>query len=187
MRVIAGEAHGRRVRAPRGLLTRPATARVRASIFSRLAARTDLSGMRVLDLFAGGGSLGLEALSRGSQRAVFVDSSRAAAVVIRDNLLSLGLEDRAEVVVGDASRVVVQLGARGDRFDLVFVDAPYRRDTSDEVLEALCSSALLETGAYVVVRQAARAPECGSAELEMVSRATIGDHRLTLYRAPGTR
>ena len=68
MRVIAGEAHGRRLRAPRGLVTRPATARVRASIFSRLAARTDLNGARVLDLFAGSGSLGLEALSRGAAR-----------------------------------------------------------------------------------------------------------------------
>jgi 16S rRNA (guanine966-N2)-methyltransferase len=187
MRVIAGEAHGRRLRAPRGLLTRPATARVRASIFSRLTARTDLSGMRVLDLFAGSGSLGLEALSRGARRAVFVDSSRAAAAAVRDNLRVFGLADRAEVVVADVIRAIAQLAARGDCFDLVFVDAPYARDISAEVLRTLCVSAILEPGAYVVVRQAVRAPEVGSAALETVSGATIGDHRLTLYRAPGTR
>jgi 16S rRNA (guanine966-N2)-methyltransferase len=187
MRVIAGEAHGRRLRAPRGTLTRPATARVRASIFSRLSARTDLSGLRVLDLFAGSGSLGLEALSRGARRAVFVDSSRAAAATIRGNLSTLGLLDRAEVVVAGVARAIVQLGARGDRFDIVFVDAPYRRDTSAEVLEALSAGALLEAGAYVMVRQAVRAPEIGPAALETVSRAKLGDHRLTLYRAPETR
>ena len=137
MRVIAGEAHGRRLRAPRGLVTRPATARVRASIFSRLAARTDLNGARVLDLFAGSGSLGLEALSRGASRAVFVDSSRAAATAIRDNLRVLGLEERAEVIVAGVERAIAALGARGECFDLVFVDAPYRDDTSAAVLRAL--------------------------------------------------
>lgn len=187
MRVIAGEAHGRRLRAPRGLLTRPATARVRASIFSRLAARTELADARVLDLFAGSGSLGLEALSRGARHAVFVDSSRAAAAVIRDNLRALGLEARAEVISADVARALAQLGARGERFDLVFVDAPYRRDTSAAILEALAAGGLLAAGAWVVVRQAGRAPELAPAALEAVSSATLGDHRIALYRAPQTR
>lgn len=187
MRVIAGEAHGRRLRAPRGLVTRPATVRVRASIFSRLAARTEIAGARVLDLFAGSGSLGLEALSRGASQAVFVDSSRAAAVAIRDNLRGLGLEGRAEVMTVGVERAIAALGARGARFDLVFVDAPYRDDTSAAVLSALKARGLLEVDAYVVVRQAGRSPEISPAGLEAINCATLGDHRIALYRAPAAR
>ena len=187
MRVIAGEAHGRRMRAPRGLQTRPATARVRASIFSRLAARIDFEEVRVLDLFAGSGSLGLEALSRGAGWAVFVDSSRAAISAIRDNLNALGLATRAEVIVADVERALAALAARGERFDLVFVDAPYRKDVSAPVLAALESRTLLGAGACVVVRQARRAPEINPTGLEEINRATLGDHRIALYRAAATR
>jgi 16S rRNA (guanine966-N2)-methyltransferase len=187
MRVIAGEAHGRRLRAPRGLLTRPATARVRASIFSRLAARTELAGARVLDLFAGSGSLGLEALSRGARHAVFVDSSRAAAAAIHDNLRALGLAERAEVIAVGVERALAQLSARGERFDLVFIDAPYRHDTSAAVLAQLAAGGLLEAGAWVVFRQAARAPRLAPAQLEEASCATLGGHRIALYRAPAVR
>jgi 16S rRNA (guanine(966)-N(2))-methyltransferase RsmD len=187
MRVIAGEAHGRRLRAPRGLVTRPATARVRASIFSRLAARKDLVGTRVLDLFAGSGSLGLEALSRGASKAVFVDSSRAAATAIRDNLRALGLEARAEVMVTSVERALAALAVRGECFDLIFVDAPYRDDSSAAVLAALVADGLLEMDGYVVVRQAGRAPEISPAGLEAINRATLGDHRIALYRAPAAR
>src|SRR5579883_2219794 len=98
MRVIAGQARGRRMAAPRGLATRPATARVRQSIFSRLQVRMALEGARVLDLYAGSGSLGIEALSRGAASAVFVDSSRAAAAAISDNLERLGLAPRGRVL-----------------------------------------------------------------------------------------
>jgi len=187
MRVIAGDAHGRRLRAPRGLVTRPATARVRSSIFSRLAARTEIAGARVLDLFAGSGSLGLEALSRGAAWAVFVDSSRAAATAVRDNLRALGLEARGEVMVTGAERAIPTLAARRVRFSLVFVDAPYRDDTSAAVLAALGAGGLLDDGAFVVVRQAGRAPAISPAGFETINCATLGDHRIALYRAPAAR
>lgn len=187
MRVIAGEAHGRRLRAPRGLATRPATARVRASIFSRLAARTEIAGARVLDLFAGSGSLGLEALSRGAGRAVFVDSSRGAAAVIRDNLRVLKLGERAEVIVAGVERALAQLATRGERFELVFIDAPYGRDTSAGVLAALERLGLVENDGWVMVRQAEQASRPAPAALEEASCATVGGHRITLYRAPAVR
>src|SRR5271154_1459415 len=134
MRVIAGNAHGRRISAPRGLETRPATARVRSSIFSRLAARFDLSGARVLDLYAGSGSLGLEALSRGAARVTFVDSSRTAAATIAKNLCVFGFADAARMITADVMRALTDLGAARESFDLVFVDAPYANDLSAEVL-----------------------------------------------------
>src|SRR5215472_12825863 len=101
MRVIAGNAHGRRLKAPRGLTTRPTSARARESIFSRLTVRLDFDGVRVLDIFAGSGSLGIESLSRGAASVTFVDSSREAASVMRSNLATLGLKDRARILVTD--------------------------------------------------------------------------------------
>ncbi|MGH7935053.1 MAG: 16S rRNA (guanine(966)-N(2))-methyltransferase RsmD [Candidatus Binataceae bacterium] len=182
MRVIAGLAHGRRIATPRGLTTRPATARVRASIFSRLAARIDLGGLRVLDLFAGSGSLGLEALSRGAAYATFVDSSRMAAAVIAKNLEALGLAARGRVLAIEIRRAMSELAAAGERFDLVFVDAPFKHDASAEIVALLDQLWLVAPQGWTVVRQFHRAPALAPAGFESVSTATLGDHRIALYR-----
>ena len=181
MRVIAGNAHGRRISAPRGLKTRPATARIRSSIFSRIDARFDLTGARVLDLFAGSGSLGLEALSRGAARVTFVDSSRAAAVAIAKNLGVFGFADAARMLTADVMRALTDLGAARERFDLVFVDAPYANDLSAAVLAALVEKDLMAPRGLAVVRQAGRAPALAPTGLERVNEATLGDHRIALY------
>ena len=130
MRVIAGDARGRRMVAPRGLATRPATARVRQSIFSRLAARMSIDGARVLDLYAGSARSASRRCARGAAAAIFVDSSRGAAGAIERNLETLGLRARGELMVTDAGRALDALAAGGERFDLVFVDAPYADDRS---------------------------------------------------------
>lgn len=136
----------------------------------------------MLDLFAGSGSLGIEALSRGAARVVFVDSSRAAASAIAQNLRLLKFEARASVVIAAVERALLRLGAQRERFDLVFVDAPYRRDTSAEVLRRLADTGVVSAGGWVVVRQAARAPEPPGPSLKRVSGATIGGQRITLFR-----
>ncbi len=182
MRVIAGHAHGRRISAPRGLETRPATARIRSSIFSRIDARFDLTGARVLDLFAGSGSLGLEALSRGAAHVTFVDSSRAAAAAIAKNLGIFGFANAARMLTADVMRALADLGAARERFDLAFVDAPYANDLSAAVLAALVEKELIVPHGWVVVRQAGRAPALAPAGLERVNEATLGDHRIALYR-----
>jgi 16S rRNA (guanine966-N2)-methyltransferase len=184
LRVISGEAHGRRLTAPRGLHTRPATARIRASIFSRVAARVKLEGARVLDIFAGSGSLGLEALSRGAASVVFVDSSRAAADAIALNLKTLGVEHRARVLVRDFRHAMAELERAGERFDVVFVDAPYTDDRSGEVLAILTRLDLIAPQGLAVVRQFHRARALEPADLECVNQATLGDHRIALFRRP---
>ena len=186
MRIIAGEAHGRRLKAPRGLHTRPTSARARESIFSRLAVRMDLAGVRVLDIFAGSGSLGIESLSRGASFVNFIDSSRDAAAAIRDNLAQLGLADRARVIVSDVRRALGELGNSHEAFDLVFVDAPFKDDMSAEVLTLLAGFDLVAPGGWIVVEQSKRAPDAPPAPSghERVLVATIGDHRIAFYRRP---
>ncbi len=184
MRIIAGQAHGRRLKAPRGLHTRPTSARARESIFSRLAVRMDLSGVRVLDIFAGSGSLGIESLSRGAAHVTFVDSSRDAAAAIRANLAQLELDDRARMLVSDVRRALGELQRSRESFDLVFVDAPFKDDMSAEVLALLGEFQLVAPGGWVVVEQSKRAPAAPPAPkaYERAFVATIGDHRIAFYR-----
>jgi len=182
MRVIGGQERGRRLSAPRGNDTRPATARVRASIFSRLASRNAIADARVLDVFAGSGSFGLEALSRGASYVVFVDRARSAAEAIRRNLSELRLASRANVINADFHLALEQLAAGGGCFGLAFVDAPFRADSTAEVLALIADLGLLAPDGLVVTRQFHRTPAPVVAALECVNVTKIGDHRIALYR-----
>jgi len=126
LRVIAGKARGTRLSSVEGIATRPVLDRVKESVFSMLAARGAVESAGVLDLYAGSGSLGIEALSRGAARCVFVDSSADSARVIRANLEKAGLGSAAEVVEGSCPAAVRRLAEAGRRFDLVFADPPFR-------------------------------------------------------------
>ena len=121
MRVIAGRLGGRSLSAPRGLATRPTSDRVREALFSILG---DVTGAVVLDLYAGTGALGIEALSRGASRAVFVESARPAAAVLRQNLTALGLLGSGAVIAQPVERALDRVLAAGP-FDLVLADPPY--------------------------------------------------------------
>ena len=127
MRVVSGEARGRRLVAPAGQDTRPTTDRVRESMFNALESLEAVAGATVLDLFAGSGALGIEALSRGAARCTFVEHDRAALAAVRANLEATGLAGRAEVVSGDAHRALTSFSAAGRRFDLALLDPPYAR------------------------------------------------------------
>jgi 16S rRNA (guanine966-N2)-methyltransferase len=154
LRVIAGRYGGRRLQAPAGAATRPTSDRVREALFSILGARVDDAA--VLDLFAGSGALGIEALSRGAARATFVESAPPALRALRDNLAALGAD--AEVVRADALRWL-RGASRGERqYSLVFLDPPYRRAAAlgAELSEAL--PAVLGPDALVVSESDRRAP-----------------------------
>jgi len=186
VKIIAGHARGRKLKSPAGLTTRPATARIRESIFSRLLARLDFRDLAVLDIFAGSGSLGIEALSRGAAHATFIDSSKAAASVIRANLETLGLADRARIIAIDLRRALPELAREGKSFGLAFVDAPFADDSSNQVMQTLAELGLVAEGGWVVIRQFKRAPEppAAPAGFEQFKIATTGDHRIAYYRRP---
>lgn len=133
MRVIAGTCRGRTLRAPDGTGTRPTGDRVREAIFDILGSLMSLDDLAVLDLYAGSGALGIEALSRGAARAVFVDQAPAALAAVRANLEALGFQDSGRVVRGDALAFV----ARGEPFDLALCDPPYDFDQWSELLGSL--------------------------------------------------
>ena len=143
MRVITGSARGRKLQEPKDQSVRPTTDMVKEAIFSIV--QFDVPGRRVLDLFAGTGQLGIEALSRGARECVFVDNSPASLALVRKNLSICGLE--GTVVRSDALAFLRSAG----KFDLVFVDPPYRAGLYGDVLEALFSFDILNEGGIILV------------------------------------
>ncbi len=134
LRVIAGSAGGRRLRSLPGLEVRPTLDRVRQAVFSSLGEA--VQGARCLDLFAGTGAVGIEALSRGAGSAVFVDSSRRCCEILRRNLEDCGLGGRARVIESDWESALRELRRPGEAFDIAYVDPPYSRTGEAPVLEA---------------------------------------------------
>ena len=153
MRVIAGVARGRPLAAPPGRDTRPTSDRAREGLFSTLSNLVDLDGARVLDLYAGSGAVGLEALSRGAAAAVLVESDVRAAAVIRRNAETVGVPGSRVVV----DRVERFLAADRAAYDVVFLDPPY--DTSEEILARVLGAVSLTGGGVMVVERSARSPE----------------------------
>lgn len=149
MRVISGTAKGRPLKAVPGTGTRPTTDKVKEAIFSMIGPYFD--GGRALDLFAGTGGLGIEALSRGMERAVFVDLEYKSLDVVKTNLKATGLEGQAEVYKNDAERALKALAKRETRFDLVFLDPPYRLKHGDKLMSKMEELALLEDQATIVL------------------------------------
>ncbi|WP_027090930.1 16S rRNA (guanine(966)-N(2))-methyltransferase RsmD [Cohnella thermotolerans] len=184
MRVISGEAKGRPLKAVPGQTTRPTTDKVKEAMFSIIGPYFD--GENVLDLFAGTGGLGIEALSRGAGHCVFIDANPRSVDVVRRNLEATGLSDRAEVYRNDARKAIKLLERRGERFDLLFLDPPYAMKDCDELLAEIASRGLVEAGAVAVVEHAADR-EYGEriGEYTRKRHATYGETALSIYRYGG--
>lgn len=182
MRVLAGELKGQRLTTPRGRTTRPTADQVRIACLDTLMPFLDAGPF--LDLFAGAGGVGIEALSRGAPSAVFVEQDGAALRALRDNVERLGLRDRARVVRSEAVRAVAELGAAGERFAVVFLDPPYDSPRSAPALEAVAAADILIGGAVVVIQHGTKTPPSESpGALARWKTRRFGESTLTFFRS----
>jgi 16S rRNA (guanine966-N2)-methyltransferase len=184
MRIVAGKFRGTRIEAPKGLATRPTSDRVRQALFNVLEhgrARFDLEGTRVLDLFAGSGALGLEALSRGARFSLFVEDRAEARAAIRRNVEDLGLTGATKIWRRDATK----LGRRGtlSSFDIAFLDPPYGRGLGEQALAALVEGAWLREDAIVVLEERADAEIALPPGFERIDARAYGDTQIVIAKA----
>ncbi len=183
MRVLAGTLKGQRLVTPRGRTTRPTADQVRIACLDTLMPYLEAGDF--LDLFAGAGGVGIEALSRGAPSAVFVEQDAMALRALRDNVERLGLRDRAQVMRDDAARAVEQLAGGGRRFAVVFTDPPYDSPRAAPALAALADGGVLLPGALVVVQHGTKTPPPDSPGVLALWKARrFGDTTLTFFRAP---
>src|SRR6266511_1196798 len=182
MRLTGGHDRGRRLIVPRGSKTRPTAAKVREAIFNLLGPPPG----PVLDLYAGSGALGIEALSRGAAAAVFVERDANALASLRRNLRELGVEERATVIGADVRTALRRLAASGAEFSWVFLDPPYARET-EGVLAELSGADLLTACAVVIVEHDRRhRPPESVGGLFLTDRREYGDTELSFYRCSGS-
>jgi len=185
MRVIAGTYRSRPLRSLRGLDLRPTSDRLRETLFNVLTAGNPeaLAGTVWLDLYAGTGAVGIEALSRGAGKIYFVESSAEAVELIRSNLRSLGVESGFEILRQDAARALTGLAARGIQADVIFLDPPYRMESAySETLLRIAGSALLKPEGIVIAEHQKRFDLGGSfASLHRSRSLQQGDAVLSFY------
>jgi 16S rRNA (guanine(966)-N(2))-methyltransferase RsmD len=182
MRIIAGELKGKRLVVPRGLGTRPTADQVRIALMDTLMPY--LPGARFLDLFAGAGGVGLEALSRGASRAVLVERDAAAVAALRRNVVTLDVEAGTRVLRTDVDRALDRLAADGERFELVFLDPPYDGDLVKSTLERLAAGAVTTPRALVIAQHFTKQPPPGAVGVLAAFRTRrFGETTLTFFRA----
>jgi 16S rRNA (guanine966-N2)-methyltransferase len=182
MRIVAGTWRGRALRAPPGAITRPTADRVRQALFDMLlhapwGGREAIEGARVLDVFAGTGALGLEAVSRGAAFATFIEHDRAALAALRGNISALGAAPCSAVLAVDALAA-----PRGTPCSLIFLDPPYGGDLVARALTRLTGQGWIAPGALVVAETARTEPP---PHVDLLAERAHGAARISIWRAPG--
>jgi len=152
MRVIAGAARGRKLVCPSGNHTRPTTDRIKETLFNML--QPEIPDAEFLDLYSGSGGIGIEALSRGCRRCVFVDNSREAVRCILSNLKNTGFLEQSEVLAIDVRQAVKKLEKDNRLFDVIFMDPPYRKGFETGILSALVHSSIVRDGTLIIIETA---------------------------------
>ncbi len=179
VRIIAGSAKGRRLKVPASEGLRPTGDRARESLFNVLAPR--LAGAVFLDGFAGSGAVGIEALSRGAARAVFVERDGRVVGTLADNLALCGFVDASEVIRAPCAAALRALARRDIRFDVAFFDPPYDRTDADALLEGLERGRLLEQGGVAIVEHPSRSPVQPRKGWELHRALAVGDTSFSFF------
>ncbi|WP_395670440.1 16S rRNA (guanine(966)-N(2))-methyltransferase RsmD [Phenylobacterium sp.] len=188
MRIVSGELRGKALATPPGQGTRPTSDRARQAIFNILehaAWSPGVADLRVIDLFAGSGALGFEALSRGAAFCLFVETDETARGAIRENVDAFGLFGRTRVHRRDATQLGLRPGADGPAFDLAFLDPPYARGLGEVALAKLAEGGWLAPGATVIFERGASEPDFAVAGFEPLDARDYGAARVSFLRYAG--
>lgn len=154
MRVIAGTAKGARLKAPKGLKVRPTADQVKEALFNIIGPR--VIDCIFIDLFAGSGAVGIEALSRGAGFCIFVDNKKVNLALIKENLTKTGLVEKARLICSDAGKAIANLAGEDIKADLLFVDPPYKLDRIETVVEQIIDKQLVKESGLIIVEHAAK-------------------------------
>lgn len=187
MRIVAGDLKGRAIVAPEGQGTRPTSDRARQAVFNVLehaAWSESLQGARVIDLYAGSGALGFEALSRGAAFCLFVETDDGARGAIRENMDAYGLFGRCRVHRRSATDLGVRPGSAGEAFDIAFLDPPYGKGLGEQTLSRLIEGGWLKPGAIVVFERGADEPDIDNPGYERLDAREYGAARVLFLKAP---
>jgi 16S rRNA (guanine966-N2)-methyltransferase len=180
MRIIGGKAKGRRFVVPAGLRIRPTSDRIKESLFSILP---DVHGGRFLDLFAGTGSVGMEALSRGAARAVFVEIEKLCIEAMKVHLARFGFSGQEECISTTAERAVQMLGVRGERFEVIFMDPPYDEGFVRRTLDDIGDNPILADNGIIAVQHSAReTAEEETGRMKRIDERVYGDSVLSFWK-----
>ncbi len=183
MRVIAGSARGRRLKARKGKITRPTADRVKESVFNILSPR--LGGCSFLDIFAGNGGVGIEALSRGAGRCVFIEKNSHCAAIIKENLAMTGLSGKARVMQRDFGPALSELAGEKEIFDIIFMDPPYHSEELPEAVRQVALLSLLAPGGLLAVEHHLRHNDWVCSDWRVVREKEYGDTAVTFLTLSG--
>ncbi|CCJ34550.1 16S rRNA (guanine(966)-N(2))-methyltransferase RsmD [Caloramator australicus] len=148
MRIITGEAKGRIIKAPEGMNTRPTLDRVKESVFNIISNK--IYDAIVLDMFAGSGNLGLEAISRGAKFCTFIEKDKSAYKVLKENIKNLNFEDRSKAYFGDSFKIIKNLSKENFKYDLIFLDPPYGRGMVQRAVEAISENRIYNDNTFII-------------------------------------
>jgi 16S rRNA (guanine966-N2)-methyltransferase len=179
MRIIGGDAKGRRLHSPRGCRIRPTSDKIKEALFNLL---TPVLGKSFLDLFAGSGSVGIEALSRGAARAVFVEHDPALAELIRRNIEECGFERRAEVFATDVQSGLRRLLRKHDAFDIIFADPPYGQAMVSQIIALLGKGSLLSGEGLIIIQHSVRETSWQTGFFMLTDRRRYGETILSFLK-----
>lgn len=179
MRIVSGEFRGRTLQSPKSAATRPTSDRTRESLFNILTNRMDFEGLRVLDLFAGTGALGIEALSRGADNCVFVENAASPYSVIRQNIENFNLHNRTKLLKLDATNLGKN---RGEGFDLVFLDPPYGKALGEKAVESLVENNWLNEDATLILEEVTASAPAQLAGFTLQDQRKFGDTTIGIFK-----
>ncbi len=184
MRIIGGDLRGRKIIAPKGVISRPTTDRVRESLFNILHNRDDLrlEDARVIDLFAGSGALGFESLSRGARHCLFVEQNNQARAAIRNNIEALNLFGQTRLHRRSATALGALPASAGGRFSIAFLDPPYEKGLVAPALQSLHEGGWLENNAHAIIEQSAHEHSIEANFFEQLDHRIYGDTQIGVYQ-----